>query len=108
MDKGGEMKWEDIKIGGNPVYKTGGVETIDLLKSLHTLHDWAVSEGIAKFTRNRRELGTLGTAKCIEDMDEIIHYAEMIKCLSEESASARQLQGGSAGATANFWKRPTN
>ena len=78
------LSWEEIKQAGQQHYKTNGVENIDLYKALGILQDWCVGEIMSKAARNRKELHTIGTAKCIEDMDEIIHSAEMIKTLADE------------------------
>ena len=78
------MTWNEIKQFGSKHYKTGELEMIDLYKSEGTLHDWVINEARHHLARNLSKLNTLGTDKCIEDMDKVIHYAEMIKCLSME------------------------
>lgn len=86
------MKWKDIKKKGNPSYKTGKVEPIDLFKDGGILWDWCIGEIIAKAYRNRGQIldipgpTTVDLAPHIlEDLNEIIHYAEMLKSVIEET-----------------------
>lgn len=65
-------------------YKLGDIESIDLYKSEGSLHTWAICEARHHLARNLPQLNTLGTTRCIDDMDKVIHYAEMIKCISME------------------------
>jgi hypothetical protein len=82
------MKWVEIKKSGSNHYKTGELEMIDLYKSEGTLQDWAINEARHHMARNLSKLNTLGTHKCVNDMEKVIHYAEIIICLSEEAAEA--------------------
>lgn len=77
------MKWEDIKKRGSEHYKGSGiVEPIDLLKAGGILHDKAIGDILKYAYRNRKEL--VGNSISVQDMDKIIHYAEMLKILAED------------------------
>lgn len=72
-------KWEEVKRSGNPAYRTaGGVEPIDLLRSGGVLWDWCIGEIIMKAYRNRAQVEKQAV-KVLEDLDEIIHHATMLK-----------------------------
>ncbi len=88
-------KWKDLKKKGNPSYKGKLVEPIDLFKEGEILWDWCIGEIIAKAYRNR-EIQTwdmtgdgiyivTDPTQVKKDLDEIIHHAEMIKALVEET-----------------------
>jgi len=85
-------QWDDLKKKGNPIYKTGGIEPIDLYKEGGILWNWCIGEIIAKAYRNRVLLSDVtapftrpSSAKILEDLDEIIHHAEMLKVVVEEA-----------------------
>lgn len=80
--------WEEIKEMGQKHYKTGGVEQIDLFKADGSLHDWCINEIRAKAARNIKSRHT-EFAKFIEDMDEIIHSAEMLKTMKADQEEER-------------------
>jgi hypothetical protein len=71
------IAWEEVKKGGSQHYKTGGVEPIDLYKSLGIVKPFAIASIIKYASRN--------VVKPInnKDMDKIIHYATMLKSLME-------------------------
>jgi hypothetical protein len=79
--------WDEIKQKGSKHYKIGEgfIEMIDLYKSEGTLQDWAICEARHHLARNLKQLDTLTTDKCIQDMEKVKHYAEMIICLAEEA-----------------------
>ena len=74
------MKWEDVKQLGNEKYKGDGksVEPIDLYRSGGALRHFCVCNIIKYSWRNRD--GKINT----KDIDKIIHYAEMLRCIAEE------------------------
>lgn len=72
-------KWEDLKGKGNPKYKTGEMEPIDLLKAGDMLRDFALGCIIKYAFRNRGPV-----LLHITDMQKIIHYAEMLITAEEE------------------------
>jgi hypothetical protein len=79
------MTWKEIKKLGSKYYKDQDIEQIDLFKAEGTLQDWVINEARAHLTRNIKKLNTLRSQKCIDDMNKVIHYAEIIKCLAQEA-----------------------
>jgi len=75
-------KFSMLKKKGSDHYKTKGVEPIDLIKSGGILRDFAIGCIIKYAFRNRSEVQR---PISISDMEKIIHYAEMLKVLAEES-----------------------
>jgi hypothetical protein len=69
---------QDIKNSGSDHYKTGGVEPLDLMEAGDIVHDFAIGSIIKYAFRNRKEMHQ-GIDKLKQDMDKIIHYAEIIK-----------------------------
>jgi hypothetical protein len=92
------MEWSEIKKEGNPAYKTGNVEPIDLYKADGTLHDWVLNEISHHARRNIKALRTIGTEKYFSDMRKIIHYAEIMICLGAEDV-AKQSNKVPSGVT---------
>ena len=72
--------WEEIKQGGSGHYKTGSVEPIDLYKSLGILPDFAIAS-IIKYAARQKQRGLNES-----DLSKIIHYAEMLKAVLNESS----------------------
>ena len=77
-----ESNWESLKRSGADHYKTGLIEPIDLYRSGGILKHFAVGN-IIKYAYRQRE------AISVSDLDKIIHYAEMLKCLSREEADGQ-------------------
>lgn len=71
------IAWEEVKKGGSQHYKTGGVEPIDLYKSLGILKPYAIASILKYAARN--------VSKPVnnKDMDKIIHCATILKALME-------------------------
>ncbi len=77
------MKWSDIKKKGNVEYKGQTVEPIDLMREGGILRDFAIGNIIKYAYRNRRDVcGGLDIDK--QDIEKIIHYAEMLLADLEE------------------------
>lgn len=72
--------WEELKKMGSQHYKTGAIEPIDLYKSMGVIIPFALTSIIKYASRGL----AFGAAINPEDMDKIIHYAEMMKTLAEE------------------------
>jgi len=72
------MKWSDIKKKGSSHYKGDKIEPIDLYKEGGILWTWCIGEIIAKAYRSRLREGIYNPNKIKEDMNKIIHHAEMI------------------------------
>jgi hypothetical protein len=70
------MNWNSLKKIGNPKYKTGGVEPIDLYKAGGFLTPFAIGCIIKYAYRNAK--GRVNP----KDIEKIIHYANII--LAEE------------------------
>lgn len=69
------LTWDDIKAGGSAHYKDGATEPIDLYRDLGILRHWAIGEICQHALRNRNTENPIN----INDMDKIIHYAQMLK-----------------------------
>ncbi len=93
-------EWSAIKRKGNKLYKgeVGGVEPIDLFREGRVLWNWCIGEIIAKAYRNRGlEVGVGYLQNCdeeelvktLEDLDEIIHMAEMMKAVINEAKTKK-------------------
>jgi hypothetical protein len=67
--------WKEIKQGGNDHYKTGQAEPIDLYLASGALRAFALCNIIKYAFRNIPEDKRID----IEDLDDIIQYAEMLK-----------------------------
>lgn len=68
--------WDEIKQGGSGHYKAdGGVECIDLYRSMGILRHFAIASIIKYAARNTGSEDPVST----KDMNKIIHYAEMLK-----------------------------
>jgi hypothetical protein len=79
MSNPGGMSWDELKQRGSNHYKNGGVEPIDLYRSIGALRAFALCSIIKYAARNINYIND-------KDMDKIIHYAEMLKaaCHLEE------------------------
>ena len=77
------MKWENIKQDGSGHYKNRNVEPIDLYKEGDMLVSFALCSIIKYAFRSRPELHRADKLT-LSDMDKTIHYANMVKCISEE------------------------
>lgn len=75
-----EQHWAVIKDKGSKHYKGNDLEPIDLYRSRGTL--WLFSLVSIEKYAFRNETGP--TEKTVNDMDKIIHYAEMVKFLVRE------------------------
>jgi len=74
--------WDELKQMGSAHYKTADVvEPIDLFDAGDLLWPKAISDIIKYAFRNRKE-GTFGVTRVDQDMDKIIHYAEIVKHLA--------------------------
>ncbi len=71
--------WEEIKQMGSSHYKTGGVECIDLYRSLGGLRAFAVCSIIKYASRNAGSGYKESDPVSVKDMGKIIHYAEILK-----------------------------
>lgn len=85
------MNWSEIKKKGSSHYKGDKIEPIDLIKEGGLLWDFALASIIKYAYRNRkaRDWKTIPVsippyAIVKEDLNKIIHYAEMLKVLIEE------------------------
>lgn len=66
--------WADIKQNGSEHYKNGGIEPIDLYRSLGILKPFAIACIIKYASRNvGKEIVSEG------DVEKIKHYAEMLR-----------------------------
>jgi hypothetical protein len=82
-----EKTWDELKKGGSEHYKTGGVEPIDLYRAKGILKSFGLGSITKYAARNMDQYR--GDEKFIEDMNKIIHYAELLKaCVNEISAKA--------------------
>jgi hypothetical protein len=79
-------EWEKLKRKGNAHYKStpGGVEPFDLLKAGGLLYPSCIKDIIKCAYRCRPNAGR-AVGNILEDMDEVIHYAETVKVLVSES-----------------------
>ncbi len=64
-----------IKYEGNTLYKTGGVEPIDLYRDGGMLRDFAIGSIIKYAFRNRKSVRKKINT---DDIRKIIHYAQII------------------------------
>jgi hypothetical protein len=72
--------WDELKKRGSEHYKTGAIEPIDLYKSMGVIVPFALTS-IIKYASRNLAIGCMVNPK---DMDKIIHYAELMKSLTEE------------------------
>lgn len=78
-------EWDKLKRMGKDHYKSSsGIEPFDLMKAGGILHDKAIGDIIGYAYRNRRLAGR-SVPGTIEDMDKIIHYANVVKALVSET-----------------------
>ncbi len=83
-------EWEKLKRKGNAHYKSapGAIEPFDLLKAGGLLYPSCIKDIIKCAYRCRPNAGR-AVGSILEDMDEIIHYAETVKVLVSESIIVR-------------------
>jgi hypothetical protein len=72
--------WDELKKRGSEHYKTGATEPIDLYRSMGVIVPFALTS-IIKYASRNLAIGCMVNPK---DMDKIIHYAELMKSLTEE------------------------
>jgi hypothetical protein len=72
--------WENLKKMGNPNYRTGATQPIDIYREKGTLIPWALCEISQHAIRNMGQT----TDKFIDDMDKIIIYAQMLRIMKGE------------------------
>jgi len=76
------MPPDNKETNGSKYYKTDGVEPIDLYRDGGMLQDFALANIIKYAFRNRRGADRLSN-KTVQDMNKVIHYAEIIKKMLE-------------------------
>jgi len=76
----GSRTWLELKQQGNPLYKTGTVEPIDLYKANGTLIPFACNS-IIKYAYRYLKIKRRDR---IKTMNKIIHYAQLLIALEEE------------------------
>lgn len=79
--------WKDIKKDGQPAFKTGEVEPIDLYKAGNILHDGLVWNMIKLAYRSRRELN-ISLEDMVHNMTEVIHYANIMLAYYNEKKTS--------------------
>ncbi len=72
---------------GSSHYKTGDVEPIDLYRSLGGLRAFAVCS-IIKYASRNVGGGWQSKSISIQDMDKIIHFAEILKTLTADQEAS--------------------
>lgn len=78
-------EWMKVKRKGSKHYHGGGLEPIDLMRAGGLLYPFAISCIMKYAYRNRKANRLVSVIK--EDMDKIIHYAEMVKVIAREEAA---------------------
>lgn len=66
--------WDELKLRGSKHYKTGDAQMIDVYKGHGTFTPWALNEISQHAVRNT----PVKRSVFIEDMQKIIHYAELL------------------------------
>jgi len=72
--------WMELKISGNPMYKTGSVEPIDLYKASGMFTHFALCSIIKyayRYTKTRQR-------DRVSNLNKIIHYAQLLIAQEEE------------------------
>jgi hypothetical protein len=86
------MNWKEVKQSGSRHYKIGSIEPIDLIKAGGMLWDFALSSIIKYAYRTQQNITADGPTThdvapiVTENLDKIIHYAQMLKVCVEEGA----------------------
>ena len=77
--------WEQLKQEGSEHYKTGGVEPIDLYRSLSPIafHHWVIQEISQHALRNLEPSDRIES-----DMEKVIHYARLVIANHKEQGGA--------------------
>ena len=77
--------WDSLKEKGNPLYKNGGIEPIDLYRSMGVLRAFALCS-IVKYAARNIGGGPDEAPVNNKDLDKIIHYTELLRssCGTEE------------------------
>jgi len=78
------LTWDALKEQGSKHYKTGLVEPIDLYKAGNMFHDKACTDIIKYAYRSRKEV-ELSKELFNSNMDKIIHLANLLKALINET-----------------------
>ena len=87
------MKWDEVKRKGSTHYKTEGVEPIDLYRDGGILRDFAVGSIIKYAFRHRRQIGAF-SKNFQQDMDKIIHYANILKSMGMGMEMRMEIEKG--------------
>ncbi len=75
--------WDELKARGAGHYKTGGVEPIDLYRSLGIFRDFALASIIKYASRNVSHGSDANPVKR-SDMEKIKHYADLLSAACGE------------------------
>jgi hypothetical protein len=93
---GKKSEWTKVKEKGNPVYKTKGIEPIDLFKEGGILWDFAIGSIIKYAYRSRGQVVDTPGPTNLEmgiimerNLNKIIHYAEMLKVVIDETKTKK-------------------
>ena len=73
--------WSKLKSDGNPAYKTGLIEPIDLYAAGEMIQDFATASAIKYLYRNRRDAVDKINPK---DIHKAIHYCRMLLTLTDD------------------------
>ena len=76
----GSRTWMELKVSGNPMYKTGSVEPIDLYKVSGMFTHFALCNIIKyayRYTKTRQR-------DRVSNLNKIIHYAQLLIAQEEE------------------------
>jgi hypothetical protein len=76
-----DSAWDKVKRKGSKHYKSGKIEPIDLFRSGDLLWGKCITDIIKYAFRNKVPFAR---EKVLEDMDKIIHYAEIAKAIVKE------------------------
>lgn len=79
--------WKVLKRKGSNHYKAGEIEPIDLMKAGGLLYPGSIKD-IIKYAYRCRPNAGRSTQGILEDMDKVIHYAEMVKAVVLEEHDA--------------------
>ena len=72
-------EWEELKKQGSPWYKTGGVEPIDLMKSIKPHPEYTAFSVKALCDTIKYASRLLHRGYLKSDADKILHYMELFK-----------------------------
>lgn len=74
-----EIAWEELKKDGSAHYKTGGVEPLDLYRSMGILRPFCIASIIKYAARNAGTGKPEDNPVSNKDCDKMIHYAKILK-----------------------------